>query len=164
MKNKNIVINAIIIAIYVSISLLLSSFSFGPIQIRVAEVLLVLCLYNKKYIFPITIGCFITNLIGFINGLNPIVIDIIVGTFATFISGILVYYFKNIKIFNLPIFSLIIPAIINGLLIGFELHYYFSIKLSLLIAYIGISEFISVCLLGLLLYKPISKLIKAYLE
>ena len=41
--------------------------------------LLVLCLYDSKFIIPVTLGCFVTNLIGIINGLNPLVLDLIVG-------------------------------------------------------------------------------------
>lgn len=164
MQNKRIALYGIIIAAYTSISLLLGSFSFGMMQIRIAELLLVICLFDRKFILPITLACFVTNLIGIMNGLNPLIIDLIVGTMATYISAVCVYYFRNIRFRDLPILSLFLPALINGILIGIELSFYFQMKIWLLIIYVGIGEFISVTLFGLLLYKPIGKAIEQYLE
>lgn len=164
MQNKRIALYGIIIAAYTSISLLLGSFSFGMMQIRIAEILLVICLYDKKFILPITLACFVTNLIGIMNGLNPLIIDLIIGTLATLLSAICVYYFRNIKFHNLPVLSLFIPSVINGLLVGIELAFYFQINTWLLMLYVGIGEFISVTIFGLLLYKPIGRAIEHYLE
>lgn len=164
MKNKRIAIYGIVIAIYTSISLALSSISFGMIQIRIAEALLVLCLYDKKYILPITLGCFVTNLIGIINGLNIMITDLFAGTLATFISAICVYYFRDTKIGDFPIISLILPAIINGIMIGIELNYYFPGYLIEMIVYVMIGELLSVTLLGGLLYKPIGKALTSIVE
>lgn len=164
MENKKIPIYALIIAIYTAISLLMGNLSFGMIQIRLAELLLVLCLYDSKFIIPITLGCFVTNLIGVINGLNPLVLDLIIGTFATLLSGLCVYRFRNIRIHNLPLLSLLSPTIINGVMVGMELCLYFPIKPLLMMLYVGLGELVSVTLLGLLLHKPIGKAIKPYIE
>lgn len=164
MSNKRLALYGIIISSYTAISLLLGSFSFGMIQVRVAEVLLVLCLYDKKYILPVTLGCFVTNFIGVINGLNPLIIDLIIGTLATYLSGVAVFYFKNIKLFNLPIISLLLPALINGIMIGTELAFYFPVNIFLLIIYVAVGELLSVTILGLILYKPIGRAIEGYME
>lgn len=164
MQNKKVSIYAIIIAIYTAISLLMGSLSFGMIQIRIAELLLVLCLYDSKFIIPVTLGCFVTNLIGIINGLNPLVLDLIVGTLATLISGLCVYYFRNIRFYGMPLLSLLLPVIINGVMVGIELSFYFSMSPFILMIYVGLGELASVTILGLLLYKPIGKAIKPYME
>lgn len=164
MQNKKLTVYAIIIATYTAISILMGSFSFGMIQIRIAELLLVLCLYSKKYIIPITLGCFVTNLIGIINGLNPLIIDLFVGTLATFLSGICVYYFRNNKVFDKPLLSLFLPVLINGIIVGLELNLYFSINIFLLMIYVGVGEFISVTILGVILYKPIGKAVRKIAE
>lgn len=164
MQNKTVSKYAIIIAIYTAISLLMGSLSFGMVQIRVAELLLVLCLYDKKFIVPVTLGCFVTNLIGIINGLNPLVLDLIIGTLATLLSGICVYKFRNIRFRDLPLLSLIIPVIINGVMVGLELCLYFPMNAFMLMLYVGLGELISVTILGMLLYKPIGKAIKPYME
>ena len=164
MANRKLAIYAAIVASYTVISLLLGSLSFGMIQFRVAEVLLVLCLYDKKFIVPVSIGCLVTNFIGIINGLNPLILDLLIGTLATLISGFCVYGCRNIRWFNMPILSLLLPVIINGVLIGLELCFYFPMSPLMLMIYVGLGEFVSVTILGLLLYKPIGKAIKQYIE
>ena len=163
MANRRIAIYGIIIATYTAISLLLGSLSFGMVQIRVAELLLVLCLYDKKYIIPVTLGCFVTNFIGIINGLNPLVIDLVIGTLATLLSGMCVYYFRKITILKTPLLSLIAPAIINGVMVGIELSFYFPMNILALMLYVALGELISVTLLGILLYKPIGKAVEGYI-
>lgn len=162
--NKKLSLYALIIATYTAISLLMGSFSFGLIQIRIAELMLVTCLVDKTFILPISLGCFITNLIGVISGSNPMILDVFVGFLATFLSGVCVYMFKDIKLFNKPVISLLIPAIINGVMIGLELSLYFGINVITSMIYVVIGEFISVTLLGCILYEPIVKSIKVYLR
>ncbi|HGF1450177.1 TPA: QueT transporter family protein [Streptococcus suis] len=72
---------ALIAAIYVALTLTppLNAMSFGAIQFRLSEMLNFLAFYNRKYIIAVTIGCMISNLIGF--G----VIDLFVGGFSTLI-------------------------------------------------------------------------------
>ncbi|WP_035054535.1 QueT transporter family protein [Carnobacterium pleistocenium] len=62
MKTKNLVTNAVVAALYVVITALLSVISFGAIQFRVAEMLNHLAVFNKNYIFGIVGGVFISNL------------------------------------------------------------------------------------------------------
>ena len=164
MKNRRLAEYAIIVASYTAISILMGSFSFGMVQIRIAEVLLVLCLYDKKYIVPVTLGCFVTNFVGIINGLNPLVLDLFIGTLATLLSALGVYYFSNIRFYGLPLLSLFIPAVINGVMVGLELCLYFSMSPIILMVYVFLGEMVSVTILGLLLYKPIGKVIKQYIE
>jgi len=164
MANKKLAVYALIIAIYTALSLLLGSFSFGLIQIRIGELLLVLCLANKRFILPITLGCLLTNTIGVLSGMNIMSLDIVVGTLATYLSGICVYAFKDIKLFNRPILSLFLPSIINAVLVGLEIHFYLSVNLVLSMVYVGLGELVSLTLLGSILYKPILKGISAYIE
>lgn len=46
----------------------------------------ILALRDKKYILPLTLGCFVTNLIGLLSDVNPLVLDVFLGTLATFIA------------------------------------------------------------------------------
>ncbi|HEL2057245.1 TPA: QueT transporter family protein [Streptococcus suis] len=72
---------ALVAAIYVALTLTppLNAMSFGAIQFRLSEMLNFLAFYNRKYIIAVTIGCMISNLIGF--G----VIDLFVGGLSTLI-------------------------------------------------------------------------------
>ena len=77
---KDIVIYASVAAIYVVLTWIFGAFSFGPIQLRISEVLVLLCFFNKKYFIPLTLGCLISNL------MSPYSLDVLFGTVATMIS------------------------------------------------------------------------------
>ena len=89
--------------------------AYGPIQLRISEMLTVLPVFSVAAIPGLTVGCFIAN-IGSFN-----VADLFFGTFATLIAAILTYCFRNITWRGLPLLSLLPPVIINALIIGFEI-------------------------------------------
>lgn len=70
---------AVVAALYVVITLLIAPIAFGPIQFRISESLNFLALHNKRYIWAVSIGVFITNFMTY----GPI--DMIVGSVSTFI-------------------------------------------------------------------------------
>ena len=166
MTNKKMAINAMIAAIYTVLTIALMNFGFGQIQIRVAEVLCILCVYRKEYIFPVTLGCFLSNLIGVMMGVDIIGwIDILFGTLATYISLVLMYRFRNILWFKRPILSYLMPVLMNGLVIGSMLSYVimpdqFMMGLAINGTYVAVGELISVVGLGLLLEQPIAKIVQ----
>lgn len=171
-KIRRLCIDIVLIILYTGISLALGSLSFGLIQIRIAEVLQVVCLKDKHYVLPLTIACFLTNAIGFSLGMSFIPLDIIVGTLATLISCLLIYQFKTIvSKKQRPYLSLLMPVIINGVFIG--LLYTFVLfplsSIGLALSYFGytfisiaISEFVSCFLLGLIVYKPVLRILEHY--
>ena len=157
MTTKKIAKYALVASVYTVLSLVIAPFSFGPIQVRLGEILMLLCLADKNYVYALTLGCFITNLIGIVTAVNPMILDIFVGTLATFIAGLLVYRFRNVLTFGRPLFALSWVAIINGILVGLELLYYFGGGAMGLLSYIvsvAIGEVIA-CAIGLLFYKQI---------
>ncbi len=166
---KKLLYTAIAI-IYIVSSLVLGDFSFGIIQFRYAEVLNVLALKDKKYIYALTVACFITNLIGVIIGINPIgFLDVFLGTFATFIAATLINKFKDVKTFNQPLLALTMPALINGLIIGAELAYVFGRdNFFALFIYnfstVFASEFVIVLIFGLIVKDRLFKILENFDE
>ena len=160
MTTKKIATYALVASVYTVLSLVVAPFSFGQIQVRLGEMLMLLCLLDKEYVYALTLGCFLTNLIGIITGMNPMILDIIVGTAATFIAGTLVYKFRNILTFKKPLFSISWVAIVNGVLVGLELAYYFkfgTIETLLTMIYVAVGEMIA-CGVGLIVYEPMKRL------
>ena len=93
------------------------------------------------------------NLLGFL--------DAIVGTLATGIAAYLTYKFRDYKVKNIPLISLLMPVILNGVIIGIELGYVLfpeSILVGSAISGIevAIGELISV-IIGLLLVNALKK-------
>lgn len=159
---KKLVIISMIAAVYTAISLALAPLSFGNIQIRIAEALVILPLIYFPSVYGVILGCYLTNLIGAIMGVNLLgFIDVFVGTMATAISAYLTYRFRNVRIKNIPILSLMMPVIFNGIVVGIELGIVLfpqNILLGSLISGIevAIGELIAV-ILGLFLTNGLSK-------
>lgn len=126
-------------AIYVVLTLILYPFSFGLIQIRISEALMLLVCYNKKYSIALIIGCFISNLFSSLG-----IIDCAFGVLATALACILMMLIKNKYI------AFIIPVITNAFIIALELYIVNGLPYFLSCLYIGIGELISISI-GLLL-------------
>lgn len=121
-KVKDITKIALIAAVYSTLSLVLAPLSFGTLQVRVAEALTLLPLIYPPSIIGLSIGCFITNLIGVFMGVNLLgMVDVFLGTLATLIAAYLTYRFRTITVKSFPALSVLMPILINGLVIGAEL-------------------------------------------
>lgn len=163
---------AMIAALYAALSLALAPLSFGNIQIRIAEALTMLAIFFPEAIVGLTLGCFITNLLGNFMGVNiagPL--DIIVGTSATFIAAMLSYKLRNLRFKGLPIAAAIPPILINAIFIGGELAFVigggWSLSLFLIFFFeVGLGQLLSVGILGipLAMYLQKSTAFKRYIN
>lgn len=165
-KTKKITRIGVVAALYATITLVLGSISYGPIQFRISEVMTLLPLFGKEYILSLTIGCFLANVIGPYG-----VPDIILGTLATFISVYLVYltgkYMKGKK--GYLIIASLWPTIVNAIIIGgVILHVLFKLPLILSILEVGFGQFVVITIIGVPLFRFLnnkySKLLKDILN
>ncbi len=148
MKKTNtriVSMNAMIACIYAVATLVISPIAYGGIQMRISEILIFLSFYNRKYIPGLVIGCFIANMA------SPMGIwDMCFGTIATFIAVYLISKQKSLFV------SALIGAIVNGVIIGLELHLSLGLPLFVNVLYVFIGEYL-VLLLGVPVYKYIEK-------
>ena len=94
---------AMIAAIYVGLTVVLAPISYGPIQVRISEMLTLLPIFYSPSIIGVTLGCFLANLVGVFMGSNVLgVYDIFIGTIATLIAAIITYKTRNVRIKNYP--------------------------------------------------------------
>lgn len=140
-KGKNIVkdicFNGLFAAVYVAFVLIFGDLSFGfangIISFRVAELLIALCCFNKRFIPGAIIGCLVANIFG------GQMIDVIVGTLQTTLTVIIFAYVKPKQL------AILLGTLLCGVIIGFEL---ILLQLSIIgywiILTIFISEFIIV--------------------
>ena len=137
--------NAVIAAVYAVLTIGLSPISYGPIQVRLSECMVLLAFYNRKWIPGLTIGCLLANL----N--SPFgVTDMVVGTTATLVSLLLMRFAPNVFTASLA------PVLINGIFIGLELAWLSQIGPGVM-AYIGLGEFVSVSVVGVVLFHVLLK-------
>jgi uncharacterized membrane protein len=153
---------AMIAAIYTVVSLALAPISFSSIQVRIAEALTILPLIYKPSIWGVTLGCFLTNLIGAATGVNPTgMIDAVVGTAATFLAAVCTYRLREKTVRGVPVWSVLMPVIFNFFFVGAELAKLFfdgNFFLGMMImgAEVAVGELIS-CILGYFLVKALSR-------
>ena len=150
---------AVIAAVYVVLCLVLAPFSYGAIQVRIAEALCLLPVFGAEYIIGVTLGCFLANLFG------STIIDVIFGTLATLLACLVTYRLRNLRIKGLAIPASLPPVLFNAVIVGIEITVFFtdysamSAPLWLLCLTngitVGIGELISCTVLGVALVKLI---------
>ncbi len=129
MKNNKrvlyIVQAAVIAGMYIILTyaqeMMLPNSTSMAVQFRVSEVLTILALFTPAAIPGLTIGCVLANMVA----LNALPVDMVMGSFATLLAALCIYNLKNVKFFNIPFLSLLMPAIFNGLIIGLEIEIFF---------------------------------------
>lgn len=129
MKTKStvyIVQAAVIAALYAALTILQNTLLPGTasmaVQFRVAEVLTILAVFTPAAIPGLTIGCVIAN-ISSLSVLGPY--DLIFGSIASLIAAVLMYLLRSKRLFKLPVASALMPALANGIIVGFEIEFFF---------------------------------------
>ena len=159
-KTRQWLVIAMIGALYTALSLALAPYSFGPIQVRVAEAMTLLPLLSPLAIGGLTLGCALTNLIGAASGLNILgYYDVLWGTLATLSAALITYRFRKVTIKGLPVSSILSPIVLNALIIGAELTIAFGpqswISFGLYALSVGAGQALSVLVLGIPLLKAV---------
>ena len=143
-RNTNILritYGAVIAAIYVVLTVIFAPISFGPMQVRIAEMLMILPMFTPAAVPGLFIGCIIANMLG-----GAIALDVIFGILATLIGTWGGYLLRrNRWLVPIP------PIISNALIVPFVLKYgygFTEIPLPLMMVYIAIGEIIGCYILG----------------
>lgn len=137
-------LQAMIAAVYVAITYVAYPLSFGSPQIRISEFMLILVFFNPKHAFGLLVGCAIANFLGAFA-----LVDMFFGTLASAIVIFLMLKTKN------KLLAFVWPAVINGIVIGLELHYLIGLPLFLTMGEVFIGEFIATFVIALFLMKPL---------
>lgn len=145
MKNKSVLFMAqaaMIAAIYVVLTIVFAPFSFGEVQVRIAEALTILPVFTPAAIPGLFIGCLIGNILG--GALLP---DIIFGSLATLIGALFTYLLRKRSKFLAPL----PPILANIVVVPFVLRYAYGVLLPIpfMMLTVGIGEIISCGVLGL---------------
>ena len=133
---------AVVAAIYVVLCMALQPFSYGAVQVRVAEALCLLPVFGPEYIAGVVLGCFLANLL----------------------ACLVTYKLRDLRFKGLALAASLPPVLFNAVIIGIEIAVLFpdpSSSAPLWLACItngisvGIGELISCTVLGVLLVKII---------
>lgn len=161
-QTKKMTVICMVAAVYVAVSIAMAPISFGQIQLRIAECLNLLPLIFPASGYGVVLGCFLTNLIGTLNGTDIIgIVDCVVGTMGTVIGVLGVLKFKDVKFKNIPYLSILMPVISNGILVGIELGFILypsDVVMGSIVSgiWVAIGELISM-IVGYILVKELDK-------
>ena len=141
---------AMIAAVYVVLTYVFAPFSFGEIQVRIAEALTILPLFTPAAVPGLFLGCLIGNILG-----GAILPDIVFGSIATLIGAFGTYLLRN----QLPVLAPLPPILANTVIVPFILHFGYGVALPIpfLMLTIGIGEILSCGVLGIILYIALKK-------
>ena len=136
-KTRFMVQAALISAIYVVITIAFAPISYGPVQVRISEMLTVLPFFTPAAIPGLFIGAMIAN---FFGGLG--LLDVVVGSSATLIAAALTYKMRKKLWAPMP------PVLVNGVIIGAMLSYLFAMPLVPTMIYVGLGQIVACYGLG----------------
>lgn len=118
---------SIIAALYATLTigqnLLLPGTASMTVQFRLSEVLTTLAFFTPAAIPGLTVGCIVANITSFTAGLG--LYDMFFGSLASLLAALCMYLLRNLKWKNVPLVGLLMPAVFNGLLVGFEIDFFF---------------------------------------
>lgn len=129
MKNKKvnaIVQTAVIAAMYAALTyaqnFILPGSTSAAVQFRASEALNALALFTPYAIPGLTIGCILSNIYNIGAGLP---LDMIFGSLATLGATLSIRALRNVEIKDYPFLSMLMPALWNGAIVGWEIETFF---------------------------------------
>jgi uncharacterized membrane protein len=134
-------------------NILLPGSATWAIQLRLSEALCVLAFFTPAAIPGLAVGCLVFNL----TFAAALPLDWLVGSVATFCAAWAMYRLRRVKYLGLPLIGLMMPAVSNALLVGWELTAYIGGGFRINALYVAIGEAAVLLIPGALLYRAIEK-------
>ena len=124
----------------------------GMIQFRASEGLMILAFFTPAAVPGLTVGCLLSNIIA---GASPL--DFLVGSAATLLAAEGMWLTRRVQIWKFPLLGMLMPALFNGLLVGWELATYVGGGFWLNAFYVAVGELTVLLTLGTVLYTALRR-------
>lgn len=164
MKSKKLAVGALIAALYAILThlqnVILPGSATWAIQMRMSEALCVLAFFTPAAIWGLGAGCFLFNIL--YAGALPL--DPIVGTLATVLAAGSMYAVRKLKVFGIPVLGMLMPALFNAFLVGWELWLFLETPFWLNALYVAIGELLVLLVLGTALYILLNRRFRRLIE
>lgn len=148
---------AIIAALYAVMThmqnLLLPGSTSWAIQMRLSEALCVLAFFTPAAAAGLSVGCLLFNLT--FSAALPL--DFLAGSLATWLAARGMWLTRDLKFHGIPLPGLLMPAVTNALLVGWELSVYIGGGFLINSLYVAAGECAVMLTLGTALYFAIKK-------
>jgi len=165
---RKIAFSGVIAALYAAMTLVLIPISYGPLQVRISEVLCILPFFFPFTVWGLFVGCIVANIF------SPYPLDIIVGPIASLLAALCTMYVGKMSSRDklaTKALACFPPVLFNAVFIGAMIAYLVvgdggaDAFLPVFISYglwVGLGQFIILYLLGLplMFYLPTTKFIE----
>lgn len=153
LKTKDIALIAVYAGLYAALVVFLGGFSYGPIQVRIADSMVAAVpLLGLPGVIGHTLGVFIANLFspdGFLDLLN---------TIPSFVMAFVVYYvYKRTKNDYTVLATCLAYAAVLGVTVGWMLSYLYGLPLLPTMAYVAVGNAVATTVIGWPLFKVLKR-------
>ena len=156
-KTRSLVQAATIAALYVVLThlqnIILPNSTTAAIQCRLSEVLTVLAFFSPAAIPGLTLGCLVFNL----TSGAALPLDFLVGSLATLLAALAMRGTRNVTVKGLPVLGMMMPAMTNAVLVGWELSVYIGGGFWYNAICVAIGELIVLFTAGAILYTALKR-------
>ena len=154
-KARFLAYGAVIAALYVVLTyfqnMIFPDSASMAIQLRASEALCILAFFTPAAIPGLAVGCLLFNL----SYAGALPLDFLVGTLASALAATGMWLTRKVTIKGYPLPGLLMPALFNALLVGWELSHYIGGGFWLNALYVAIGEAAVLLTLGSALYYAI---------
>ncbi len=154
-KARFLTYSAVIAALYVVLTyfqnMIFPDSASMAIQFRASEALCILAFFTPAAIPGLAVGCLLFNL----SYAGALPLDFLVGTLASACAAAGMWLTRKVTIKTFPLPGLLMPALFNALLVGWELSHYIGGGFWLNALYVAIGEAAVLLTLGSALYYAI---------
>ena len=156
-KARQLTHGAVLAAVYVILTHL-QNFLFPnsanmAVQFRLSEALCVLAFFTPAAIPGLSLGCLLFNL----TSGAALPLDFLIGTAATVLSTWCMWLTRKFTLKGYPLFGLLLPALFNAVLVGWELSVYIGGGFFLNAFLVGLGEAAVLLVPGSVLYFALRK-------
>jgi uncharacterized membrane protein len=153
-KTKDFALIVVYAALYAALVVALGAFSYGPIQIRIADTMLAAVpLLGLPGVLGHSLGVFIANIFSTAGPLD------LLNTMPSFAMSFAVYYvYKQTKNDYTVIGTCVAYSVVIGATVGWMLSYLYSLPLLITIGYVAIGNVIATVLIGWPLFKVLKRI------
>lgn len=148
---------AIIAALYAVLThfqnILLPGSATWAIQLRMSEALCVLAFFTPAAAMGLGVGCLIFNL----TFAAALPLDFLLGTLASYFAAKAMWLTRNTTVKGYPLLGMLMPALTNAILVGWELSAYIGGGFWMNAVYVAIGEAVVLLSVGTVLYYAMKK-------
>ena len=153
LRSKDLALIAVYAALYTALVVVLGPFSYGNVQLRVADAMVaVIPLLGLPGVLGHTLGVFIANIFSTAGPID------LLNTIPSFVMSFVVYYiYKLTKNDYTLIGTCVAYSLVLGVTVGWMLSYLYALPLLITMAYVAVGNMIASVLIGWPIFKLLKK-------